>query len=114
MLDLDIERHRTVCPETFEMQLRDTSKFLLWSTKNRKLSTSICDELIHRSITDRVKNIVLVFEIQVDRAIRYAGRLGDISDLGIKETFLSEHRGRRSKDRFALIRNRSSNDSRGS
>jgi hypothetical protein len=51
---------------------------------------TISDCLFHAAIEDRMQNLFLAFEIEIDRAVGDAGFTSDVRDFGIKVTVVGE------------------------
>src|SRR5262249_19791742 len=78
--ELDLEHHGGIAVRSIvlEMQLGDLSQSINGRVKIRKLSSSFGDEPLHRAVKDRVKDLVLTFEIEIDRPVGDPSLGGDV------------------------------------
>ena len=85
------------------MLCRDLAQFLLW----------ICDAFdpfprgvecfCNVAIEDRMKNVFLALEVEIDRAVGYAGFARDVGDFGIEVAVVCEDTGSGAQNCFTLI-----------
>src|SRR5689334_6926647 len=105
-LHLENDCEIAIGAEPLEMQRCDLAQFLLWICYTLDTFPRRVECFFNTAIENRMENVFLALEVEIDRAVRDAGFARDVGDFGIEVAVVGEDTGGGAQDCFTLIADR--------